>query len=79
MLLRAIDRFFSHEASGGILLGLSAIAALIVANSAGAEQPIPVAQIDQRSPSTRSLMPDNFHEALTLEQLRDLVGFLVGN
>lgn len=34
MLLRAIDRFFSHEASGGILLGLSAIAALIVANSA---------------------------------------------
>lgn len=33
MLLRAIDRFFSHEASGGILLGLSAIAALIVANS----------------------------------------------
>jgi len=34
MLLRAIDRFFSHEASGGILLGLSAIAALVVANSA---------------------------------------------
>lgn len=33
MLLRAIDRFFSHEASGGILLGLSAIAALIVANT----------------------------------------------
>lgn len=33
MLLRAIDRFFSHEASGGILLMLSAIAALIVANS----------------------------------------------
>jgi NhaA family Na+:H+ antiporter len=34
MLLRAIDRFFSHDASGGILLGLSAIAALLVANSA---------------------------------------------
>lgn len=33
MLLRAIDRFFSHEASGGILLMLSAVAALIVANS----------------------------------------------
>lgn len=33
MLLRAIDRFFSHEASGGILLMLSAIAALVVANS----------------------------------------------
>ncbi len=34
MLLRALDRFFHHEASGGILLGLSAIAALVVANSA---------------------------------------------
>ncbi|MGY3439186.1 MULTISPECIES: Na+/H+ antiporter NhaA [unclassified Marinovum] len=33
MLLRALDRFFSHEASGGILLMLSAVAALIVANS----------------------------------------------
>ncbi|MFW2587646.1 Na+/H+ antiporter NhaA [Sagittula sp. SSi028] len=33
MLLRALDRFFSHEASGGILLMLSAIAAMIVANS----------------------------------------------
>ena len=33
MLLRAIDRFFSHEASGGILLMLSALAALLVANS----------------------------------------------
>lgn len=33
MLLRAIDKFFAHEASGGILLMLSAIAALVVANS----------------------------------------------
>ncbi|MBP0481119.1 Na+/H+ antiporter NhaA [Sagittula salina] len=33
MLLRALDRFFGHEASGGILLMLSAIAAMIVANS----------------------------------------------
>ncbi|WP_082136593.1 Na+/H+ antiporter NhaA [Nereida ignava] len=33
-LQRAIDRFFSSEASGGILLMLSAVAALIVANSA---------------------------------------------
>ena len=34
MFLRAFDRFFSHEASGGILLMLSALAAMIVANSA---------------------------------------------
>lgn len=33
-LLRSIDRFFKHEASGGILLMLAALAALIVANSA---------------------------------------------
>ncbi|MBN2906321.1 MAG: Na+/H+ antiporter NhaA [Rhodobacteraceae bacterium] len=33
MLQRALDKFFSHEASGGILLILSALAALIVANS----------------------------------------------
>ncbi len=33
MLLRAIDRFFGHEASGGILLMLAAVAAMIVANS----------------------------------------------
>jgi len=34
MFLRALDRFFSHEASGGILLMLSALAAMIVSNSA---------------------------------------------
>ncbi|WP_095590353.1 Na+/H+ antiporter NhaA [Actibacterium ureilyticum] len=33
MLLRAIDNFFRHEAAGGILLMLSAVAALLVANS----------------------------------------------
>ncbi len=33
MLLRAIDRLFRHEAFGGILLMLSAFAAMIVANS----------------------------------------------
>ncbi|MDH5798330.1 MAG: Na+/H+ antiporter NhaA [Paracoccaceae bacterium] len=33
MLLRAFDKFFSHESSGGILLMLAAVAALIVANS----------------------------------------------
>lgn len=34
MLVRAARAFFKHEASGGILLMLSAVAALIVANSA---------------------------------------------
>lgn len=34
MLTRAIDRFFNHEASGGILLMLAAAAAMVVANTA---------------------------------------------
>ena len=34
MLLRTIDRFFKHDAAGGIILMLSAVAALILANSA---------------------------------------------
>jgi len=34
MLIRAIDRFLRHDAAGGVLLMLSAAAALIVANSA---------------------------------------------
>ncbi len=33
-LIRAIDKFFHHEASGGILLMLSAVLAMVVANSA---------------------------------------------
>ena len=33
MLLRALDRFFNHEASGGILLMAAALAAMIIANS----------------------------------------------
>lgn len=33
MLLRAFDRFFRHEAAGGILLMFSAVAAMLVANS----------------------------------------------
>ncbi|WP_428543118.1 Na+/H+ antiporter NhaA [Profundibacter sp.] len=33
-LLRAFDRFFKHDAAGGILLMLSAVMAMVVANSA---------------------------------------------
>jgi len=33
MLLRVLDRFFSHDASGGILLIISALAAMLIANS----------------------------------------------
>ena len=37
MLLRALDKFFSHEASGGILLMVAAAAAMIVANSGASD------------------------------------------
>jgi len=37
MLIRAFDRFFRHEAAGGILLMASAIAAMFVANSSFSE------------------------------------------
>jgi len=37
MLIRAIDRFFRHEAAGGILLMVSAVAAMVVANSGMSE------------------------------------------
>ncbi len=33
MLLRSVERFFKHDASGGILLMASAIAAMLIANS----------------------------------------------
>lgn len=33
MLLRSLDKFFKHEASGGVLLMLSAVLAMVVANS----------------------------------------------
>ncbi len=38
MLLRSIDRFFRHEAAGGILLMVSAVAALVIANSGLVEE-----------------------------------------
>ena len=37
MIIRAIDRLFRHEAAGGILLLMSAVAALVVYNSPLAE------------------------------------------
>jgi NhaA family Na+:H+ antiporter len=38
MLITAIDRFFRHEAAGGILLMMSALAAMMIANSPGAAE-----------------------------------------
>ena len=60
MLLRAIDKFFTHEASGGILLMLAAVAAL-------AGSGIPVAAVSTGFPA--GLSP--FH--LRLQEIRESV------
>lgn len=50
---------------------------LKVINSAGQERTLPIADITRRTPSTRSLMPDNFHEALNPDQLNNLLAYLI--
>ncbi len=50
---------------------------VLLANNAGQEVRLPKSDIQTRSPSIRSLMPDNFHEAMTSGQLNDLLRFLL--
>ncbi len=50
---------------------------LVIANAAGQEVSIQKKDIKERKESANSLMPDNFGEALTSEQLYDLLAFLL--
>jgi putative heme-binding domain-containing protein len=50
---------------------------LVIANAAGQEVSIPKKDIKERKESANSLMPDNFGEALTSEQLYDLLAYLL--
>ncbi len=50
---------------------------LTVVNPAGKEVSVKSADIKARTQTTRSLMPDNFHEALTADQLNDLLAYLL--
>jgi putative heme-binding domain-containing protein len=50
---------------------------LVIANAAGQEVSIQKKDIKERKESANSLMPDNFGEALTPEQLYDLIAFLL--
>lgn len=52
-------------------------AVLVLANSAGLEFTIPKADVAERRESNTSLMPANFGEALTAEQLNDLLTYLL--
>jgi putative heme-binding domain-containing protein len=54
-------------------------AVLVMADATGKELQIEKTKIASRRESESSLMPENFHEALTAEQLRDLVGYLLGS
>jgi putative heme-binding domain-containing protein len=52
-------------------------AVLEVADSQAKVHRIPKGQIQQRSPQTTSLMPENFREILTVQELHDLLAFLL--
>lgn len=52
-------------------------AVLVLANAAGQEFTIPKADVAGRRESNISLMPANFGEALTVEQLNDLLGYVL--
>jgi putative heme-binding domain-containing protein len=52
-------------------------AQLIYADASGRELPLARSQIEERRETPRSLMPDNFNEALTPEQFDDLMAFLL--
>ncbi|MGB0578899.1 MAG: DUF7133 domain-containing protein [Limisphaerales bacterium] len=52
-------------------------ATLVVADSAGKEQTVKLDEIAKRTTTARSLMPDNFHEAMVVAQMRDLLSYLL--
>jgi putative heme-binding domain-containing protein len=52
-------------------------AQLIYADAAGRETPLDRRRIKEQRETARSLMPDNFGEALTPEQFNDLMAFLL--
>jgi putative heme-binding domain-containing protein len=50
---------------------------LLLADATGKEVRVPQSDIRSRSASTRSLMPDNFHEAIPAESFNHLLAFLM--
>ena len=81
---RNVDIAFRPETitlkNGEILVALprsETDSSLQVVNPAGQERVLKVAEITSRKETIRSLMPDNFHEALTEEQLNNLLAYLV--
>jgi putative heme-binding domain-containing protein len=81
---RNVDHAFRSQIvvlkDGEIITGLlrrEAGALLVLVDSTGKEIPVEKAKIESRRESETSLMPDNFGEAMSAEQMRDLVAFLV--
>ena len=52
-------------------------AVLVLANAAGQEFTVPKNKVERRVESNQSLMPSNFGEALTEQQLNDLIAFVL--
>jgi putative membrane-bound dehydrogenase-like protein len=60
----------------GILLEQSPEGSLVFADSQGRLTTVKADEIAERKPQTTSIMPDNLIQAMTLQELRDLVAFL---
>ena len=50
--------------------------AVTLVNAQGVERTVARKEIEDRRPSTLSLMPEKLHEAMTLQEFRDLLSFL---
>jgi putative heme-binding domain-containing protein len=81
---RNVDVAFRTETitmkNGDVVIGLPRReegATLVIANATGQEAPLKLEEIRTRRPTARSLMPDNFHEAMTPAQLNDLIAYLL--
>lgn len=81
---RNVDVAFRSQSislqNGDVVIGLPRReegATLVIANSTGQETSLKLDEIKDRRTTTRSLMPDNFHEAMTAEQFGDLIAFLL--
>jgi putative heme-binding domain-containing protein len=51
--------------------------ALVCADNQGKEFAVPRAEIDERRPSALSLMPANFHDTVSADDMRHLLAYLL--
>ena len=61
----------------GVLIGESPEGKLLFADSDGRLLDVKPSEIEERKPQTISIMPDNVTQALTTQEFRDLLAFLL--